>query len=53
MLADSEEGQGYLARNDLQEKMDQATHVMWATGGSLVPEEEYLAFLQKGRALLA
>lgn len=53
MLSGSKEGQGYLARHGLHEKMDQATHVMWATGGSLVPGDEYEGFLNKGRALLA
>ncbi|UWR67544.1 D-serine ammonia-lyase [Phaeobacter inhibens] len=51
MLLSTAEGQGYLAQHRLVAKTDQATHVMWATGGSLVPDEEYQSFLQKGRAL--
>ncbi|KIC11729.1 serine dehydratase [Leisingera sp. ANG-M1] len=53
MLLSTAEGQGYLAQHGLEGCMGQGTHVMWATGGSLVPEAEYQGFLQKGRALLA
>ena len=48
----SADGQSYLSEHGLTEVMANATHVMWATGGSLVPEEEFQAFLQKGEAIL-
>jgi len=40
----------YAKENDLN--MDQATHIVWATGGSLVPKEEMNAFYDQGQRLL-
>lgn len=39
-----EETRAYIRENGLEDKMTRATHIVWATGGSLVPEdirEEY------------
>lgn len=48
------DGQGYLARTGLDDQaMAQATHLVWATGGSMVPPDEMQAYLDKGRRLLA
>lgn len=35
------------------ERLARATHLAWATGGSMVPEDEMNAYLAKGRSVLA
>ena len=45
--------QGYLARAGLDpQAMSNATHLVWATGGNMVPADEMDAYLAKGRELL-
>ena len=44
-------GEGYLADNQLNDKLGNANHILWTTGGAFVPEEEYQQFLLKGRQL--
>lgn len=47
------EEQGYRQRLGLDEpRMANATHLIWATGGSMVPQVEMDAYLEKGRAIL-
>ncbi len=46
--------QGYLARAGLDaHAMANSTHLIWATGGNMVPDDEMDAYLTKGRELLA
>ncbi|MBJ7538727.1 D-serine ammonia-lyase [Marinomonas transparens] len=45
-------GRDYLKSHQLEDKMPQATHIMWATGGDLVPDEEREAYYSYGKALL-
>ncbi len=51
-LFSSESGKSYLKEEALVGKMDQATHLAWGTGGSMVPQEERDKYYAKGRFLL-
>ncbi|MEH7086120.1 D-serine ammonia-lyase [Neobacillus drentensis] len=44
----SSKGINYLEKHDLLNKMNNATHIVWATGGSMVPEEILADYYQKG-----
>lgn len=52
MLFGTDAGQRYLTDNQLVDKMEQATHIAWATGGSMVPEASMEEFYQQGKNLL-
>ena len=44
----------YLARFDLTpERLDRATHLVWATGGSMVPAAEMEGYVRRGSELLS
>lgn len=51
MLMRSEAGKAYLKKHRLQDKMDQAVHVMWATAGGCMPDADYERCLMRGRML--
>ena len=40
----------YAQQNNLN--MNQATHIVWATGGALVPKEDMLSFYEKGKSMI-
>ena len=45
------EGRDYLQMHGLTEAMSKGTHIVWATGGSMVPEEMMAQYYQKGLEL--
>ncbi|SDI60286.1 D-serine ammonia-lyase [Natribacillus halophilus] len=47
-----EEQSGYIEHQALTSQMDQATHIVWSTGGSMVPDEDWAGFYQKGKTML-
>ena len=53
MLAGTEAGQAWLRATGLGAVLPQATHLVWTTGGLLVPDVQYQGFVQRGRAVLA
>lgn len=48
-LVRSPAGREYVANHGGLEYMRQATHILWTTGGSFVPEQEYAEFLKRAR----
>lgn len=52
-LFENESAIKYLENHNLTHKMTQATHIAWATGGSLVPEDVMDGYYKKGIKLLA
>jgi len=52
-LTRSDEGRAYLRQHGLERHMASATHIVWTTGGSLVPREEHEQFQARGQVLAA
>ena len=50
-LFKDEAGQKYIANNNLKNKMNNATHIAWATGGSMVPKDVMESYYEKGHKL--
>ncbi|MFZ7946722.1 MULTISPECIES: D-serine ammonia-lyase [Bacillaceae] len=42
------EGTEYLQQHQLMEKMSKSTHIIWGTGGNMVPKEIMAEYYQKG-----
>ncbi len=51
-LLQTRAGRDYLVKHDLAGKLRNATHILWTTGGLLVPSAEYQQFHERGRLAL-
>lgn len=51
ILLNTQEGQSYIQEHHLQDKLENATHIAWGTGGSMVPAKDKEAFIQEGKGL--
>lgn len=50
-LTQSDVGRAYLSRHGIEQKLAASTHVIWTTGGALVPGPERERFLARAQAL--
>ncbi|MBN1883058.1 MAG: D-serine ammonia-lyase [Deltaproteobacteria bacterium] len=50
-LFTTQEGRAYIESNLDPASVEGATHIIWTTGGSLVPEKEFREFLETGNRL--
>ncbi|KOF17399.1 serine dehydratase [Ensifer adhaerens] len=44
-------GKEFAAQQGIQEKLARATHILWTTGGSFVPDEQFQSFLTQAKAI--
>lgn len=45
------QGKRFQVQQGIEDKMASATHILWTTGGSFVPEEQFRTFLRQTKAL--
>ena len=50
-LVSSEAGQQYMSGQGLHSIMNRANHIVWTTGGSFVPPEQYQRYWERGESL--
>lgn len=51
-IVKSMQGRAYQEAQGLKDKLAQATHVVWTTGGAFVPEDQFKQFLERGASLV-
>lgn len=44
----TKEGRGYLLKHQVTERMNNGTHIVWGTGGSMVPHDVMNAYYEQG-----
>lgn len=50
LLCGTKQGREYVANQGLDKKMSKANHIIWTTGGCLVPPDEFKKFKSRGEA---
>lgn len=51
-IVESTQGHAYQEAHGLSNKLTQATHVIWTTGGAFVPEDQFEQFMERGASLV-
>jgi D-serine dehydratase len=51
-LLSSDSAKTYIKNQNLENKMKNSTHIIWATGGSMVPDDVMKKYYNKSRLLM-
>ncbi|MBK0032940.1 D-serine ammonia-lyase [Erwinia sp. S43] len=50
-IVNSPQGRSWAERHGFSDKLAEATHVVWTTGGAFVPQEQFWTFMKRGSEL--